>query len=152
MIDRVKKCLIDNDIRLVIINGENIITSNKRGVKALLDLLDSKVDFSGSVVADRVVGKAAAMIYVLLGIKGIYASFTMFMENGAVNISARSFGEYNVQLIMEAIGGGGHLTMAGAQLKGISLAEAKEMLVHAIDRHQEDRDRSLAAAQGNIMQ
>ncbi|MBE6757809.1 MAG: hypothetical protein E7552_04590 [Ruminococcaceae bacterium] len=85
----------------------------------------------------------------LLSIKGIYASFTMFSENGAINISARSFGEFNVQLIMEAIGGGGHITMAGAQLKGVSMAQAKEMLVQAIDRHQEDRERSLAAAQTN---
>ena len=85
----------------------------------------------------------------LLSIKGIYASFTMFVENGMVNISARSFGEFNVQLIMEAIGGGGHITMAGAQLKGVTMAQAKEMLVHAIDRHQEDRERSFAASQTN---
>lgn len=83
----------------------------------------------------------------LLSIKGVYASFTMFVENGAVNISARSFGEYNVQLIMEAIGGGGHITMAGAQLKGVTMAEAKEQLVLAIDRHRDDRERSLAVAQ-----
>ncbi len=83
----------------------------------------------------------------LLSIKGIYASFTMFTENGAVNISARSFGEFNVQLIMEAIGGGGHITMAGAQLKGVTMAQAKEKLIQAIDRHRNDRERSLAAAQ-----
>ncbi len=83
----------------------------------------------------------------LLSIKGIYASFTMFVENGAVNVSARSFGEFNVQLIMEAIGGGGHITMAGAQLKGITMAQAKEKLIEAIDRHRNDRERSLAAAQ-----
>ncbi len=83
----------------------------------------------------------------LLSIKGIYASFTMFAENGAINVSARSFGEFNVQLIMEAIGGGGHITMAGAQLKGLTMAQAKEKLIEAIDRHRNDRERSLAAAQ-----
>lgn len=81
----------------------------------------------------------------LLSIKGICASFTLFEEDGAVNISARSFGEFNVQLVMEAIGGGGHLTMAGAQLPGVTMAQAKERLTAAIDRHQEERERSLAA-------
>lgn len=83
----------------------------------------------------------------LLSIKGIYASFTMFVENGAINVSARSFGEFNVQLIMEAIGGGGHITMAGAQMKGVTMAQAKEKLVQAIDRYRDDRERSLAATQ-----
>lgn len=81
----------------------------------------------------------------LLSIKGINASFTLFKENGTVNISARSFGEFNVQLVMEAIGGGGHLTMAGAQLRGVTMAEARTRLTAAIDRHQEERERSLAA-------
>ncbi len=81
----------------------------------------------------------------LLSIKGINASFTLFKENGTINISARSFGEFNVQLVMEAIGGGGHLTMAGAQLKGVSMEQAKEQLKAAIDHHQEERERSLAA-------
>ncbi len=97
--------------------------------------------------ADELRVAAAQAADELLSIKGICASFTMFTENGTVNISARSFGEFNVQLIMEAIGGGGHITMAGAQLKGVTMEQAKEMLVHAIDRHQEDRERSLAATQ-----
>lgn len=50
----------------------------------------------------------------LLSIKGVDAAFTLFTENGGVNVSARSLGDFNVQLVMEAIGGGGHLTMAGA--------------------------------------
>lgn len=80
----------------------------------------------------------------LLSIKGISASFTLFKENGVINISARSFGEFNVQLVMEAIGGGGHITMAGAQLKGVTMAQAKQQLCAAIDRHQEERERSMA--------
>ena len=49
----------------------------------------------------------------LLYIKGVDASFVLFEENGTVNVSARSLGDFNVQLVMEALGGGGHLTMAG---------------------------------------
>ncbi len=84
----------------------------------------------------------------LLSIKGIHASFTMFRENNTVNISARSFGEFNVQLVMEAIGGGGHITMAGAQLAGVTMEDAKAKLMAAIDHHQEERERSLAAQVG----
>lgn len=81
----------------------------------------------------------------LLSIKGVDAAFTLFAENGGINVSARSMGDFNVQLVMEAIGGGGHLTMAGAYLKDMGMDEAKRMLVKAIDAHIESRERSLAA-------
>ena len=81
----------------------------------------------------------------LLSIKGVDAAFTLFVENGGVNVSARSMGDFNVQLVMEAIGGGGHLTMAGAYLKDMGMDEARGMLVRAIDAHIETRERSLAA-------
>ncbi len=68
----------------------------------------------------------------LLGIKGVNASFVMYTENGRVNISARSLGAFNVQIVMESLGGGGHLTMAATQLK-TSLEEAKTQLLSAID-------------------
>lgn len=81
----------------------------------------------------------------LLSIKGVDAAFTLFTENGGVNISARSLGEFNVQLVMEAIGGGGHLTMAGAFLKDTGMEEAKRLLLKAIDTYIQTRERSLAA-------
>ena len=81
----------------------------------------------------------------LLSIKGVDASFTLFDDNGSIHISARSLGDFNVQLVMEAIGGGGHLTMAGALLKDTGMDQAKRRLVQAIDAHLEERERSLAA-------
>ena len=81
----------------------------------------------------------------LLSIKGVDASFTLFNENGSVNVSARSLGDFNVQLVMETIGGGGHLTMAGALLKDTTMEEAKRRLIAAIDVHLEERERSLSA-------
>ena len=81
----------------------------------------------------------------LLSIKGVDASFTLFDDNGSINISARSLGDFNVQLVMEAIGGGGHLTMAGALLKDTGMDQAKRRLAQAIDAHLEERERSLAA-------
>ncbi len=71
----------------------------------------------------------------MLGIEGVDASFVAFSENGAVNISARSLGKVNVQLIMEVLGGGGHLTMAAAQLKGVTNDQAVERLIEAIDEY-----------------
>ena len=51
-----------------------------------------------------------------------------------VNISARSMGAMNVQLIMEMLGGGGHQTMAAAQLSNISVSDAKVRLLQVIDQ------------------
>lgn len=69
----------------------------------------------------------------LLGISGVSASFVLFDLNGIINISARSLGNFNVQVIMEKLGGGGHQTMAGVQLEGVSLESARQSLCEAID-------------------
>src|SRR5699024_205035 len=61
----------------------------------------------------------------LLTLNGVDASFVAVAKNGGVNISARSMGALNVQVILEPLGGGGHLTMAGAQLKNCTIREAE---------------------------
>ena len=71
----------------------------------------------------------------LLNIKGIIASFVIFNSNDGVAISGRSLGGINVQVILEKLGGGGHLTIAGAQLPGTSAEEAKQQLLAAIDEY-----------------
>ena len=68
----------------------------------------------------------------LLNIENMDASFVIYENNGAVNISARSFGKVNVQLIMERLGGGGHQSMAACQLTDVTPAEATEKLRAAI--------------------
>ena len=68
----------------------------------------------------------------LLGVEGVEASYVLFLADGAVNISARSYGEINVQLVMEAIGGGGHQTMAGAQLTGVDIQQVRDRLLEII--------------------
>lgn len=70
----------------------------------------------------------------LLGIEGVNSSFVLYEADGKINISARSLGNFNVQLVMEELGGGGHQTMAGAQLS-TTLREAKFRLVSAIDSY-----------------
>lgn len=70
----------------------------------------------------------------LLTIKNVDASFVLYKTmSNEISISARSMGNLNVQLIMEALGGGGHQTMAGVQLKDKTLSEALEVLKKSID-------------------
>lgn len=72
----------------------------------------------------------------MLGIEGVDASFVIFnTPDGGINISARSLGAMNVQIIMEKLGGGGHQTMAAAQFKDMSIHDAKAKLIGAIDEH-----------------
>ena len=54
-----------------------------------------------------------------------------------VNISARSMGAMNVQVIMEALGGGGHHTMAGAQIPGSTCDKVRQSLLEVIDKQQQ---------------
>ena len=84
----------------------------------------------------------------LLTIDGVEASFVAVEKNGGVNISARSMGAVNVQVILETLGGGGHLTMAGAQLKGVNQDEARRRIqdaVRAFRQEQAEKARSSAA-------
>ena len=71
----------------------------------------------------------------LLTLKGIECSFAIgYLEEGKVGISARSLGNINVQLIMEELGGGGHLANAATQIEGVNLDEALDRLNDAIDK------------------
>lgn len=69
----------------------------------------------------------------LLDINGVKASFVLTKYNGKIYISARSIDELNVQVMMERLGGGGHINMAGAQLKDMSMEEAKAIIRETID-------------------
>ena len=71
----------------------------------------------------------------LLTIKNIEAAFALILVGNTVNISARSNGTINVQLIVERLGGGGHFDMAGAAISNASLEEAEAMLKNAIDNY-----------------
>jgi c-di-AMP phosphodiesterase-like protein len=69
----------------------------------------------------------------LLNITGVDASFVIFKTADCVNISARSFGKMNVQIVMEKLGGGGHQTMSATQIRDKSMKEVYLMLISAID-------------------
>ncbi len=85
---------------------------------------------SKNIESPTIVGSEAANQ--LLNIRGVRASFVLTEYRGQVYISARSIDEVNVQIIMEKLGGGGHLNMAGAQLD-TSIDEARNRLKQVID-------------------
>jgi len=76
----------------------------------------------------------------LLDIAGIKASFVLTMVENTVYISARSLDTINVQLIMEAMGGGGHLAVAGAQVVDGKIEDVVESLKIIIDNYIEEGD------------
>lgn len=69
----------------------------------------------------------------MLTIQNVYASFVLcYIDSKTVNISARSYGKINVQLVMEKLGGGGHQNMAAVQLADTTVEKAKEQLISII--------------------
>ena len=88
---------------------------------------------SSDKVTDDIRLAAAQAADEMLTLKGISASFVIFGDKEKINISARSYGRINVQLIMEKIGGGGHQTMAATQLYNTTVEDARKQLTEAID-------------------
>ena len=76
----------------------------------------------------------------LLKVKGVKAAFTLADMGDYINISGRSYGLINVQLILEQLGGGGHLTMAGAQLEGTDMDGAAEQVKKAIEEYTKEEE------------
>jgi c-di-AMP phosphodiesterase-like protein len=118
------KQLFQNDIETYI-NISNVV----RGAEIINDKIAISICPSTVKNAQLIAAQAADQ---LLSLMGIVAAFVLSNANSGVSISGRSLGEINVQMILEKLGGGGHLTVAGAQLEGISTDEAKEKLKCAI--------------------
>ncbi len=78
----------------------------------------------------------------LLRIQGVDASFVAVQAGSGMNISARSLGAVNVQVIMESLGGGGHQTMAAAQLRHITAQAARARIETAIDNYYASQKKS----------
>ena len=74
----------------------------------------------------------------MLNLTGIRAAFVIYRSDNAVYISARSLGDINVQVITEMLGGGGHATVAGAQIKTKDTQVVYNMLTEAIDKYIEE--------------
>ncbi|MBR2289325.1 MAG: phosphoesterase, partial [Clostridia bacterium] len=110
-----------NEISEIVRNAE-IIENNIAISKVLRD--DENTGLICAKAADE-----------LLTISNITASFVMGKMGDKIMISGRSIGDINVQLILEKLGGGGHITLAGAQLEGMTLEEAHDELVIRINEY-----------------
>lgn len=119
------KTLFQQDLQSYIKRGD-IIKKSEIVRENIAIAIAPKSDESTHIVAAQAADE-------LLNVKGIIASFVIFHSGDGISISGRSLGGINVQVILEKLGGGGHLTIAGAQLVGVTAAEAKEQLISAID-------------------
>lgn len=85
---KAKELLVADSYTCVAVKSEDILTSTQRGVKPLLEWFGQGLNLSGYSVADKVVGKGAALLYVLLGIEKLYAgvlsreAYTALSQNG----------------------------------------------------------------------
>ena len=73
-------------------------------------------------------------------IKNVEASFILGHKNDTVFISARSLGQINVHVLMEKLGGGGHIDIAGAQLKNVTLNQAYKKVHQIIEEYLEEEN------------
>ena len=77
----------------------------------------------------------------LLNVMGVRAAIVVYkMYDDSINMSARSYGDINVQVLLEKIGGGGHQTMAGVSMKNVTVEEAIERLKNAVDEYFEEEN------------
>lgn len=127
---RVKK-LFANDIESQY--ARNRVIS---GAKKYRDCVIAVADENGSDI--RMISAQAADE--LLNISGVDASFVIFSMDGMICISARSFGAVNVQVLMEQLGGGGHQTMAAAQIKDSDIETVTADLMRAIEKYNNKKE------------
>jgi c-di-AMP phosphodiesterase-like protein len=107
-----------------------------RGAEAFMGVYAISVCPARGLESPNVVGAQAANE--LLNIIGVKASFVLTEYNGKIFISARAIDEVNVQIIMERMGGGGHMNIAGAQLSGVTVDEAREQLKEVLKQMTEE--------------
>lgn len=120
----VKKMFMDNLDDFLII-AETIKTAEiKENLAIAIAPKGLKKSFMAAKAADE-----------LLNIAGIDICFVLMQIKDDIVISGRSAGEANVQVILEELGGGGHMNMAGAQLSNTSISEAKKLLKKSIEKH-----------------
>ncbi len=86
---KAKSVLLSEGLTCVLVRGEDVVRSRVRGVKPLLELIDGRKDMRGFSAGDKVVGRAAAFLYVILGVDAVYAGM---MTKGAVTV----FAEYGI--------------------------------------------------------
>lgn len=94
-LSRAKSLFESGGYTCVVVSGDSVYTSDKRGVKPLMELVDGSDNWRGAAAADKIVGRAAAFIYVYLGVSRVYAEV---MSRAAIDIlQANGIGvEYSI--------------------------------------------------------
>lgn len=122
------------------INIRRLFKTNIESYLAKADIIRTAVIYRGNIALSYLYEECPEMSVTvaqaadeLLNISGIEASFVLAKVGNRVVISGRSLEAVNVQVILEKLGGGGHITIAGAQLENITLEEANNLLKEAID-------------------
>ncbi len=127
------KQLFQNDF-ISYVNRSNVV----RDAEILDDNIAISICPSNLDKAQLVAAQAADD---LLNLKGVIAAFVLGYGDNEIFISGRSLGDINVQVILEKLGGGGQMTVAGAQIKDISIEKAKEKLKYAIMEYIQETNR-----------
>jgi c-di-AMP phosphodiesterase-like protein len=114
-------------------------------VKSRAEVLNQAIMLPGGVVVADVPNNiknaqivAAQVADSLLGVEGVQISFVLFFLEDGIGVSARSNGTFNVQVIMEELGGGGHQTVAGAQIKKGTMEEVKRQVIELSAKYIEE--------------
>lgn len=127
------KAYLKDDLATLVAKSEALKEAEflRKGIAlAIVDDRTDKVNLITAQTADA-----------LLNIQGVEASFVIAQNNDGAIISGRSYGSINVQRILEELGGGGHMTIAGAQLPGNTVRQAKVKLEAVIDKYTQEGER-----------
>lgn len=126
------------------VSVKQLFANNFESYKNKNAIVSTAVTYKGCAVAvatehfDDIRIIASQVANELLNVAGVKSSYVLFEENNQINISARSLGEMNVQVIMESLGGGGHLTMAATQIPDVTMGDAVVKLENAINQYFEE--------------
>ncbi len=124
--------MFQNDLNSYI-NVSNIVQNAEASWRGYCN-----INLSRNKKSAQLISAQAAERNQLLGLSDIVAAFVLCKVNDEINISGRSLGDVNVQMVLEKFGGGGHITVAGAQIKDVSINEVKARLKQIVQEYIED--------------
>ena len=121
---------------------KKLFNVNKQDYDHKVDIVKTAKDISNNIAVAKTYEKyqnikvvASQAADEMLNIGNIKASFVVYPMDNAVGVSARSLGDVNVQLIVEKLGGGGHMTVAGTQIKNVSVDQGVQMVEAAVKEY-----------------
>ena len=99
-IELAKKLLVEEDLSCILVGNDRVIKSKDKGVKPLIDIIKNQEDVKGYSVADTVVGKAAALLYVYIKVGNV---FGRIMSQDAINVFKENNIEYSYLTLVRSV-------------------------------------------------